>query len=159
LPTFTRRHRTVRCSTRLSGVPRGRWLQQSASLNKEGNPALFTVQWCLGAIKGTPRRMEQNTKPPLNILPRLDFAITHLVYYDRDLSTSLSCNSAACFVCSFLVWCACCCCNSSSCVCFYSLPYSCGLLVINFVRVRLQLVEILHKGNTLEKEENRGTQV
>jgi hypothetical protein len=31
--------------------------------------------------------------------------------------------------------------------------------VINFVRVRLQLVEILHKGNTLEKEENRGTQV
>jgi hypothetical protein len=31
----------------------------------------------LGAIKGTPRRMEQYTKPPLNILRRLDSANTH----------------------------------------------------------------------------------
>jgi hypothetical protein len=31
----------------------------------------------LGAIKGTPRRMEQHTKPPLNILRRLDSASTH----------------------------------------------------------------------------------
>jgi hypothetical protein len=32
---------------------------------------------CLGAIKGTLRRMEQNPKPPLNILRRLDSASTH----------------------------------------------------------------------------------
>jgi hypothetical protein len=32
---------------------------------------------CLGAIKGTPRRKEQNTKPPLNILRCLDSANAH----------------------------------------------------------------------------------
>jgi hypothetical protein len=88
----------------LSGVPRGLQLQWSASPNKERNRALFmsggtpdclvrprtegknclpngapTAPSCLGAIKGTPRRMEQNTKPPLNILRRLDFASTHLI--------------------------------------------------------------------------------
>jgi hypothetical protein len=31
---------------------------------------------CLGAIKGTPRRMEHNTKPPLNILRCLDSTST-----------------------------------------------------------------------------------
>jgi hypothetical protein len=36
-----------------------------------------TAPSCLGAIKGTPRRMEQNTKPPLNILRHLDSANTH----------------------------------------------------------------------------------
>jgi hypothetical protein len=33
---------------------------------------------CLGAIKGTHRRMEQYTKHLLNILRRRDFAFTHL---------------------------------------------------------------------------------
>jgi hypothetical protein len=36
-----------------------------------------TAPSCLGAIKRTPRRMEQYTKPPLNILRRLDSASTH----------------------------------------------------------------------------------
>jgi hypothetical protein len=36
-----------------------------------------TAPSCLGAIKGSPRRMEQHTKPPLNILIRLDSASTH----------------------------------------------------------------------------------
>jgi hypothetical protein len=36
-----------------------------------------TAPSCLGAIKGTPRRMEHTTKPPLNILRRLDSANTH----------------------------------------------------------------------------------
>jgi hypothetical protein len=36
-----------------------------------------TTLSCLGAIKGSPRRMEQHTKPPLNILRCLDFASTH----------------------------------------------------------------------------------
>jgi hypothetical protein len=36
----------------------------------------------LGAIKETPRRMEQYTKPPLNILRCLDSASTHLDHCD-----------------------------------------------------------------------------
>jgi hypothetical protein len=36
-----------------------------------------TTPSCLGAIKGTPRRMEQYTKPPLNILRCLESASTH----------------------------------------------------------------------------------
>jgi hypothetical protein len=37
---------------------------------------------CLGAIKGTPRRMEHNTKHSLSILRRLDSANTHLDHRD-----------------------------------------------------------------------------
>jgi hypothetical protein len=89
-------HRTV------SDVPRGPKAQRSALPEKERNRALFisggapdcpvrqptegknclpngdpTAPSCLGAIKGTPRRMEHKTKPPLNILRRLDSANTH----------------------------------------------------------------------------------
>jgi hypothetical protein len=89
-------HRTV------SGVPSGPRVQRSASPKKETNGVLSMSggapdyplrQWiegknclpngvtttpsCLGAIKGTPRHMEQNTKPPLNILRSLDSASTH----------------------------------------------------------------------------------
>jgi hypothetical protein len=99
-------HRTV------SGVPRGPRMQWLASPNKERNHALFMssgapdcpvrlrtesknclpngapmTRSCLGTIKGTPRRMEQNTKPLLNILRRLDSASTHLISCVRDLST------------------------------------------------------------------------
>jgi hypothetical protein len=77
-------------------------VQRPASPKKERNSALFmsggapdcavcqpiegknclpngdpTAPSCLGAIKETPRRMEQNTKPPLNILRCLDSASTH----------------------------------------------------------------------------------
>jgi hypothetical protein len=41
-----------------------------------------TTPSCLGAIKGTPRRMEQDTKPTLNILRRLDSVSTHLDHCD-----------------------------------------------------------------------------
>jgi hypothetical protein len=86
----------------LFDVPRGPRVQRLASPKKERNRALFmsggapdcpvcqrtegknclpngtpTTPSCLGAIKGTPRRMEQNIKPPLNILRRLDSASTH----------------------------------------------------------------------------------
>jgi hypothetical protein len=94
-------HRTV------SSVPSGPRVQRSALPKKEANPALFMSggapdcpirQWtegknclpngvptapsCLGAIKGTPRHMEQNIKPLLNILRRLDSASTHLNHCD-----------------------------------------------------------------------------
>jgi hypothetical protein len=51
----------------------------------------------LGAIKGTPRRMELHTEHPLNILQRRDSANTQSFHCDRDLSTSLSCNSVVLF--------------------------------------------------------------
>jgi hypothetical protein len=83
-------------------VPRGPRVQWPASPKKETNRALFMSGGApdclvhqrtkgknclpngapmapsyLGTIKGTPRHMEQNTKPPLNILRRLDSASTH----------------------------------------------------------------------------------
>jgi hypothetical protein len=89
-------------STRLSGVPSGPKVQRSVSPKKERNHALFmsggapncpvrqrtedknclpngdpTAPSYLGAIKGTPRRMEQEAKPPLNILKCLHSASTH----------------------------------------------------------------------------------
>jgi hypothetical protein len=91
----------------VSGVPRGPRAQRSASPEKERNRALCmsggapdcpvhqltegknclpngdpTAPSCLRAIKGTPRRMEHNTKPPLKILRRLDTASTHPDHYD-----------------------------------------------------------------------------
>jgi hypothetical protein len=96
-PMVTWSHRTV------SGVPSGPRAQRSASPKNERNQALFmsggapdcpvrqrtegknclpngvpTTPSCLRAIKGTPRQMEQHTKPPVNILRRLDSASTHL---------------------------------------------------------------------------------
>jgi hypothetical protein len=62
-------------------------------------------------------------------------------------------------MCSFLDLSACCCCNSSSYVCFYSFPYSCGLLVINFVRVKDSNLWIFLTKGILEKRKNCGTQV
>jgi hypothetical protein len=84
------------------GVPSGPRAQRSASPKKEINWALFmfggapdcpvrqptegkncvpngdpTAPSYLGAIKGTPMRMEQYTKPPLNIIIRLDSANMH----------------------------------------------------------------------------------
>jgi hypothetical protein len=87
-------HRTV------SGAPRGPKSQWSASLDKERDRTLDcpvrhptedknclpngipTAPRCLGAIKGTPRRMEHNTKHSLNILRRLDSANTHLDHHE-----------------------------------------------------------------------------
>jgi hypothetical protein len=43
---------------------------------------IATTPSCLGAIKGTPRRMEHYTKYSLNILRRLDSANTHLDHRD-----------------------------------------------------------------------------
>jgi hypothetical protein len=109
----------------------------------------------LGAIKRTPRHMVLHTKHPLNILQCLDFSSTHSFHCDRDLSTSLSVTPLRCFMCSFLDLCVCCCCDSSSCMCFYSLPYSCGLLVINFVRVRdSNLWRFLTKGILEKRKKN-----
>jgi hypothetical protein len=116
--------------TRLSGVPRGPRDQRSASPKKERNWALFmscgapdypvrqptegknclpngdpTAPSCLRAIKGTPRSMEHNTKPPLNILRRLDSASTHPDHCDWDLSTCRVVNSLHCVLCARVLTC------------------------------------------------------
>jgi hypothetical protein len=94
-------HRTV------SGAPTALKLQRSASPNKEGYPhrtvfggapdcpvrqategkislpgMLSTAPSCLGAIKGTPRRMEANTKHTQSIPKHQDFDSTHLFLRD-----------------------------------------------------------------------------
>jgi hypothetical protein len=95
-----------------------------------------TVPSCLGAIQGTPRRMEQYTKHLLNILRRRDLAFAHLIHFVRDLSTFLSCNSAGLFSCarSRLVYVLVQRLSLLSVLLFP--PYSCGFIVIDRVRVR-----------------------
>jgi hypothetical protein len=96
-------HRTV------SGTPTARNLQRSASPNKERDPhrtvsggapdcpvrqategknclpgMLSTAPSCLGAIKGTPRRIEENTKHSLSIHKHQDFDSAHLILCDSN---------------------------------------------------------------------------
>jgi hypothetical protein len=86
----------------VSGAPTAPKSQRLASPNKEGDPhrtvsdgapdcpvrqategknclpgMLSTAPSCLGAIKGTPRRMEENTKQPLSIVNHSHFTLAH----------------------------------------------------------------------------------
>jgi hypothetical protein len=103
-------HRTV------SGAPMGLELQRSSVPDLEGNRAPDHLQdlsggapdclvrhstegkdslpcWsstapsCLGAIKGTPRRMEKTSKHSLSILRLQDSNFTHSILCDSDLSS------------------------------------------------------------------------
>jgi hypothetical protein len=96
-------HRTV------SGAPTAPKRQGSASPNKEGDPHQTvsggapdcpvrqategknclpgmhsTAPSCLGAIKGTPRRMEEYTKHSLSIPKHQDFDSAHLILCDSN---------------------------------------------------------------------------
>jgi hypothetical protein len=111
--------------TGLSGVPRGhgcngRFRQKRKKITHcslsggasdcpvcpwtEGNYCLPngapTAPRYLGAIKGTPRRMEQYTKHLLNILRHRDLAFVHLIHCVRYSSTFLSCNSVVLLSCA-----------------------------------------------------------
>jgi hypothetical protein len=111
----------------------------------------------LGAIKGTPRRMEHYTKHSLNNLRHLDSTATHLDRCVRDLSTFRVENSCAVFLCSSLGLCACVCCVSSlACVAFppLLLCFSCDQY---YKGERLQLVEIPRKREKDSKEKDRVT--
>jgi hypothetical protein len=94
-----------------------------------------TAPSCLGAIKGTPSRMEHTTKPPLNILRRLDSTNTHskTCVHGIALILVLVCVSFPPLL-----------------LCFYCDQHYKG--------ERLQLVEIPRKQEKTAKEENRGTQ-
>jgi hypothetical protein len=98
-----RGHRTV------SGAPMALNLQRSALPKKERNPhrtvsggapdcpvrqategrnclpgMLSTAPSCLGAIKGTPRRMEEETKHSLSIPKHQDFKSAHSILCDSN---------------------------------------------------------------------------
>jgi hypothetical protein len=96
-------HRTV------SGAPTALNLQRSASLKKERDPhrtvsggapdcpvrqategknclpgMLSTAPSCLGAIKGTPRRMKEHTKHSQSIPKHQDLDSAHLILFDSN---------------------------------------------------------------------------
>jgi hypothetical protein len=72
---------------------------------------------CLRAIKGTPRRMEHDTKYSLSILRHPDSAPTHLIHCVSDLSSIRVVNSLCCRLSSSLHLCVWLCCVFESCVC------------------------------------------
>jgi hypothetical protein len=138
-------HRTV------SGAPTDSEKQRSTVPDLEGNHEPDMLQWlsggapdcpvrhstegkdslpcwsptaasCLGAIKGTHRRMEQAPKHSLSILRHPDFAPTHLLRRVSDLSSIRVVNSPCCHLSSSLHLCACVCCGLNLvCVAFPSL--------------------------------------
>jgi hypothetical protein len=76
-----------------------------------------TTPSCLGGLKGTPRRMEQNTKLSRNILRLPDSVSTHLIRCVSDLSSVWVANSMCCVSSSSLGLCAWLCYGFESCVC------------------------------------------
>jgi hypothetical protein len=83
-----------------------------------------TAPSCLGAIKGTPRRMDELPKHSLSILKHPDFALTHSLHYVSDLGSIRVVHSLSCHLSSSLHLCAWLCCVFESCVCCSSQPYS-----------------------------------
>jgi hypothetical protein len=139
----------------LSGAPTRSALQQSSAPEKETDPHRnvysdcpvrhptegkdFLPCWpptapsCLGAIKGTPRCMEELPKHSLSILSLPHSVSAHLINCVSDLSFVLVVNSL-CFILSpSLGLCACVCCEF---VCVASQPYSYAFIVIFVVRAR-----------------------
>jgi hypothetical protein len=161
-PTVRTGHRTVRCANRRRGatvvcVRKGRrsapdklqWLSGGAPdcpvrHLTEGNLSLPcwspTAPSCLGAIKGTPRRMEETPKHTLSILSLPHSVSAHLIDCVSDLSSVLVVNLLCFILSSSLGLCACVllricvCCLPPLLLCFH-----CDLCCKG---ERLQLVEI-----------------
>jgi hypothetical protein len=139
----------------VSGAPTATNLQQSSAPEKEGDPHRTvysdcpvrhptesnfglpcwppTAPSCLGAIKGTHRRMEETPKHSLSILSLPHSVSTHLIDRVSDLSSILVVNSLCFILSSSLGLCACVCCGF---VCVAPQPYSCAFIVIFVVRAR-----------------------
>jgi hypothetical protein len=93
-PTARRRHRTVRCansSLAANGRLRQLWKEighrtcpvRQSTEGKISLPRLLsTAPSCLRAIKGTPRRIEENTKHSYNIPKHQDIDFAHLFHCD-----------------------------------------------------------------------------
>jgi hypothetical protein len=168
-------HRTV------SGVPTSPEEQQSDALDMEGDRAPDmnsgclvhdsaedrnclpswspTTPSCLGAIKGTPRCMEEYTKHSLSILRHPNSAPTHLIRCVSDLSSIRVVNSLCCHLSSSLHLCAWLCCVFESCVCCSPPLLLCFFCDHLCKGKRLQIVEIPHKREKHYKEESCGIQV
>jgi hypothetical protein len=139
----------------VSGAPTSPKLQRSAVPGMEGNHAPDmnngcpvrhstegnfglpcwspTAPSCLGAIKGTPRRMEELPKHTLSILSLPHSVSAHLIDFVSDLSSVLVVNSL-CFIRAQVLACLCVyCCRF---VCVASHPYSCAFTLIFVVRAR-----------------------
>jgi hypothetical protein len=76
-----------------------------------------TTPICLGAIKGTPRRMEESPKHSLSILRLPHSASALLINCVSDLSSVRVVNSLCYVLSSSLGLCACVCCGFVCCVC------------------------------------------
>jgi hypothetical protein len=110
----------------VSGAPTSPELQQSAAPEMEGNhaPDMYsgcpvhhstegkiclprlspTAPSCLGAIKGTPRRIEETPKHSLSNSKSPHSVSTHLIDRVSDLSSVLAVNSM-CFICAQVLAC------------------------------------------------------
>jgi hypothetical protein len=161
-PTVGRGHRTVRCapdsvrcanyheSATVGCARRGRrsrtgheqWLSGGApdcpvrhpTEGKDNLPCWPpTAPSCLGAIKETPRRMEELSKHSLSILSLPNSVSAHLINRVSDLSSILAVNSLCFILSSSFGLCACVCCGF---VCVAFQPYSCAFTVIFVVRAR-----------------------
>jgi hypothetical protein len=124
----------------MSGAPTGSALQQSSVPEKEGDPHRtvysdcpvhhptegnfglpcwpLTAPSCLGAIKGTPRRMEELPKHSLSILSLPHSVSVHLIDCVSDLSFVLVVNSL-CFILSSILGLCVCVCVLWICVCCF----------------------------------------
>jgi hypothetical protein len=138
-PTVGRRHRTVRCapdSVRCANCHKSA-TDCPVRHPIEGKDSLPcwspTAPSCLGAIKGTPRRMEETPNHSLSILSLPHSVSTHLIDCVSDLSSVLVVNSLCFILSSSLGLCACVCCGF---VCVAPQPYSCYFIVIFVVRAR-----------------------
>jgi hypothetical protein len=120
---------------------------------KDGLPSLPpTAPSCLGAIKRTPRRMEESTKHSLSILRLPDTASAHLIDCVSDLSFVRVVNSLCYVSSSSLDLCACVCCGFVSCVCCSPSLTLCFLCDLYCKGERLQVVEIPRKRENTLKE-------
>jgi hypothetical protein len=161
-PTVGRGHRTVRCAPdcfwcanchkfamvvcagigRRSRTGHEQWLSGGAPdcpvhHPTEGNFGLPCwppmAPSCLGAIKGTPRRMEELPKHSLSILSLPHSVSVHLIDCVSDLSSVLVVNSLCFILSSSLGLCACVCWGF---VCVALQSYSCAFITIFVVRAR-----------------------
>jgi hypothetical protein len=187
-PTVGWAHRTVRCapdSVRCANRSRGptvdcdRYGRRSCTRQLQGLsggapdcPVHHSIEskngfpnWspmapsCLGTLKGTHRRMEQNTKLTRNILRLPDSVSTHLIDCVSYLSSVWVANSLCCVSSSSLGLCAWLCCVIESCVCFSPPLLLCFFCDHYCKGERLQIVEIPRKREKDYKEESRGIQV
>jgi hypothetical protein len=152
-PTVRRGHRTVRCAngsetptvgfTKEGKKSAPDCLVRQATEGKNCLPGMLsTAPSCLGAIKRTPRRMEEHSKHPLSIVDHSHFILAHLFDILSDLSSILVRTLRYCV--ELKSW---------SCVCVFAVVLSVLLpsltLVLHFDSYckgeRLQVVEIPRK--------------